>query len=180
MSRLRDKYREEVVPALMKRFEYKSVMQVPRLKKIVLNMGVGEAAQDPKALEAAMRDLAAISGQKPAVARAKKSIAAFKIREGMPIGCYVTLRGERMYDFLDKFIHLALPQIRDFRGLSPRSFDGRGNYSIGLREQLVFPEMRFGDVDKIRGLDVTIVTSAKNDEEALELLKALGMPFRAA
>src|SRR5690606_36528237 len=151
MSRLRDKYREKVVPALMKRFEYKSVTQVPRLKKIVLNMGVGEAAQDPKALEAAMRDLAAISGQKPAVARAKKSIAAFKIREGMPIGCYVTLRGERMYDFLDKFIHLALPQIRDFRGLSPRYFDGRGNYSIGLREQLVFPEMRFGDVDKIRG-----------------------------
>jgi len=180
MSRLRDKYRNEVVPALMKRFGYTSVMQVPRLEKIVLNMGVGEAAADPKELEQAMRDLAAISGQKPAVARAKKSVAAFKIREGMAIGCYVTLRGERMYDFLDKFIHLALPQVRDFRGLSPRSFDGRGNYSVGVREQLIFPEMRRGDVDKVRGLDVTIVTTARNDEEALELLKELGMPFRAA
>lgn len=180
MSRLRDKYREEVVPALMQRFQYKSVMQVPRLVKIVLNMGVGEAAHDPKELESAMRDLANITGQKPAVARAKKSVAAFRIREGMPIGCYVTLRGQRMYDFLDKFIHLALPQVRDFRGVSPRSFDGRGNYSIGLREQLVFPEMRIGDVDKIRGLDISIVTTAKNDEEAFELLKALGLPFRAA
>lgn len=180
MSRLRDKYRNEVVPALMKRFGYSSVMQVPRLEKIVLNMGVGEAAAEPKELEQAMRDLAVITGQKPAVARAKKSVAAFKIREGMAIGCHVTLRGERMYDFLDKFIHLALPQVRDFRGLSPRSFDGRGNYSVGVREQLIFPEMRRIDVDKVRGLDVTIVTTARNDEEALELLKELGMPFRAA
>lgn len=180
MSRLQEKYRNEVVPALMKRFGYSSVMQVPRLVKVVLNMGVGEAAQDPKELENAMRDLSMVTGQKPAVARARKSVAAFKIREGMPIGCYVTLRGRRMYDFLDKFIHLALPQIRDFRGVSPHSFDGRGNYSLGLREQLVFPEMRSVDVDKIRGLDVTIVTTANNDEEAYELLKELGMPFRAA
>lgn len=180
MSRLQEKYRNEVVPALMKRFGYSSVMQVPRLVKVVLNMGVGEAAHDPKELENAMRDLSMVTGQKPAVARARKSVAAFKIREGMPIGCYVTLRGRRMYDFLDKFIHLALPQIRDFRGVSPHSFDGRGNYSIGLREQLVFPEMRSVDVDKIRGLDVTIVTTARNDEEAYELLKELGMPFQAA
>lgn len=180
MSRLREKYYNEVVPALMKRFQYKNVMQVPKLEKIVLNMGVGEAAQDAKEIEAASRDLAAISGQKPAIRRAKKSIAAFKIRQGMPVGVRVTLRGRRMYDFLDKFINATLPQIRDFRGVSPKSFDGRGNYSMGLQEQLVFPEIRYDDIDKIRGLDVTIVTTAKNDEEALELLKALGMPFRAA
>lgn len=180
MSRLREKYYKEVIPALMERFQYKNVMQVPRLEKIVLNMGVGEAAQDAKEIEAASRDLAAISGQKPAIRRAKKSIAAFKIRQGMPVGVRVTLRGQRMYDFLDKFINATLPQIRDFRGVSPKSFDGRGNYSMGLQEQLVFPEIRYDDIDKIRGLDVTIVTTAKNDEEALELLKALGMPFRAA
>lgn len=180
MSRLREKYYKEVIPALMERFQYKNVMQVPRLEKIVLNMGVGEAAQDAKEIEAASRDLAAISGQKPAIRRAKKSIAAFKIRQGMPVGVRVTLRGRRMYDFLDKFINATLPQIRDFRGVSPKSFDGRGNYSMGLQEQLVFPEIRYDDIDKIRGLDVTIVTTAKNDEEALELLKALGMPFRAA
>lgn len=180
MSRLREKYYKEVVPALMERFQYKNVMQVPRLEKIVLNMGVGEAAQDPKEIESAARDLAAISGQKPAICRAKKSIAGFKIRKGMPIGLRVTLRGQRMYDFLDKFINATLPQIRDFRGVSPKSFDGRGNYSMGIQEQLVFPEIRYDDIDKIRGLDVTIVTTAKNDEEAYELLKALGMPFRAA
>lgn len=180
MSRLKEKYYNEVVPALRERFGYKSVMQVPRLEKIVLNMGVGEAAQNAKELESAMADLAAISGQKPAITRAKKSIAAFKIREGMAIGCKVTLRGDRMYDFLDKLISVGLPRIRDFRGVSPKSFDGRGNYSLGLREQLIFPEIRYDQVDKIRGLDVIIVTTAKTDEEALALLSELGMPFRAA
>src|SRR5690625_2314109 len=155
-------------------------MQVPKLQKVVLNMGVGEAVQNAKALEAAMEDLAAISGQKPAITRAKKSVAAFKIRDGMAIGCKVTLRGERMYDFLDKLINVGLPRIRDFRGVSPRSFDGRGNYSLGLREQLIFPEIRYDQVDKVRGLDVVIVTSAETDEEAMALLSELGMPFRAA
>lgn len=180
MSDLRDRYRNEVVPALKERFGYDSVMQVPRIEKIVINMGVGDAVQDGKVLEAAMRDLAAITGQKPAVTRAKKSIANFKLRAGMPIGCRVTLRGQRMYDFLGKLINVALPRIRDFRGVSPRSFDGRGNYTLGLREQLIFPEVDYDAIDKLRGMDVTIVTSAKTDEEALELLKALGMPFRAA
>lgn len=180
MSRLKEKYYNEVVPALRERFGYKSVMQVPRLEKIVLNMGVGEAAQNAKELESAMADLAAISGQKPAITRAKKSIAAFKIREGMAIGCKVTLRGDRMYDFLDKLISVGLPRIRDFRGVSPKSFDGRGNYSLGLREQLIFPEIRYDQVDKIRGLDVVIVTTAETDEEAMALLSELGMPFRAA
>ncbi len=170
----------EVVPALMERFGYKSVMQVPRLEKIVLNMGVGEAVQNPKALESAMEDLALISGQKPAVTRAKKSVAAFKIREGMAIGCKVTLRGDRMYDFLYKLINVGLPRIRDFRGVSPGSFDGRGNYSLGIREQLIFPEIRYDKVDKVRGLDVIIVTTAETDEEAMALLSELGMPFRAA
>ncbi|OUN00808.1 MAG: 50S ribosomal protein L5 [Firmicutes bacterium ZCTH02-B6] len=180
MSRLKEKYLNEVVPALKERFGYKSVMQVPKLEKIVLNMGVGEAAQDPKALDGAMADLMAISGQKPAVTRAKKSIAAFKIRAGMPVGCKVTLRGQRMYDFLDKLINVGLPRIRDFRGVSPKGFDGRGNYSLGLREQLIFPEIKYDKVDKIRGLDVIIVTTAKTDEEAYALLSELGMPFRAA
>ncbi len=180
MSRLKDKYLNEVVPALRERFGYKSIMQVPRLEKIVLNMGVGEAVQNAKALEAAMEDLAAISGQKPAITRAKKSIAGFKIREGMAIGCKVTLRGERMFDFLEKLINVGLPRIRDFRGVSPKSFDGRGNYSLGLREQLIFPEIRYDQVDKIRGLDVVIVTTAETDEEAMALLSELGMPFRAA
>jgi Ribosomal protein L5 len=180
VSRLKEKYYKEVVPALRERFGYKSIMQVPRLEKIVLNMGVGEAAQNPKELESAMADLTAISGQKPAITRAKKSIANFKIREGMAIGLKVTLRGDRMYDFLDKLINVGLPRIRDFRGVSPKSFDGRGNYSLGLREQLIFPEIRYDRVDKIRGLDVTIVTTAKTDEEALALLSELGMPFRAA
>lgn len=180
MSRLKDKYLKEVVPALQERFGYKSVMQVPKLQKIVLNMGVGEAVQNAKSLESAMEDLAAISGQKPAVTRAKKSIAAFKIRDGMAIGCKVTLRGERMYDFLDKLINVGLPRIRDFRGVSPGSFDGRGNYSLGIREQLIFPEIRYDKVDKVRGLDVVIVTTAETDEEAMALLSELGMPFRAA
>ncbi len=180
MSRLKEKYQKEVVPALMRRFGYKNPMQVPKLEKIVINMGVGEAAQDPKALDAAMEDLAAITGQKPAVTRAKKSIANFKVRAGMPIGAMVTLRGTRMYDFLDKLISVGLPRIRDFRGVSPRSFDGRGNYTLGIREQLIFPEINYDTIDKIRGMDITIVTTAKSDEEAMELLAGLGMPFRAA
>lgn len=180
MSDLKEKYRREIVPALKERFGYKSVMQVPKVEKIVINMGVGEAAQDSKALDAAMRDLATISGQKPAITRAKKSVANFKVREGMPIGCRVTLRGDRMYDFLTKLINIALPRIRDFRGVSSRSFDGRGNYTMGLREQLVFPEVSYDAIDKIRGMDVTIVTTAENDEEAMALLSALGMPFRTA
>jgi len=180
MSRLKDRYRNELAPALMERFGYRNIMQVPRVEKVVINMGVGDAAQDSKALEAAMRDLAAITGQKPAVCRAKKSIANFKIRQGMPIGCRVTLRGTRMYDFLDKLINVSLPRIRDFRGVSPRSFDGRGNYSLGIREQLIFPEINYDTIDKLRGLDITIVTTAKTDEEALALLSGLGMPFRAA
>jgi len=180
LSRLKEKYVNEVVPALRERFGYKSVMEVPKLEKIVLNMGVGEAAQDAKLLDGAMEDLAAISGQKPAITRAKKSIAAFKIRAGMPVGCKVTLRGQRMYDFLDKLINVGLPRIRDFRGVSPKGFDGRGNYSLGLREQLIFPEIKYDKVDKIRGLDVVIVTTAKTDEEAYALLSELGMPFRAA
>ncbi|MFS8542681.1 MAG: 50S ribosomal protein L5 [Limnochordales bacterium] len=180
MSRLKEKYLKEVVPALMERFGYRSIMQVPKLEKIVLNMGVGEAAQDAKLLDGAMEDLMAISGQKPAITRAKKSIAAFKVRAGMPVGCKVTLRGQRMYDFLDKLINVGLPRIRDFRGVSPRAFDGRGNYSLGLQEQLIFPEIKYDKVDKIRGMDVIIVTTAKTDEEAYALLSELGMPFRAA
>ncbi len=180
MSQLQDKYRSDVLPALKERFGYANVMEVPKVEKVIINMGVGDAVQDSKAIDAAMRDLAVISGQRPAISRAKKSVANFKIREGMPIGCRVTLRGERMYDFLQKLINISLPRIRDFRGVSPRSFDGRGNYSLGLREQLIFPEIDYDSIDKIRGMDVTIVTTAKSDEEALELLTALGMPFRAA
>ncbi|MBE3599023.1 MAG: 50S ribosomal protein L5 [Limnochordaceae bacterium] len=179
-ARLRDRYRREVVPAMMQRFGYQNVMQVPRVTKVVLNMGVGEAVQDPKQLDAAVGDLTAISGQKPLVTRAKKSIANFKIRKGMPIGCKVTLRGDRMYHFLDKLINVALPRIRDFRGVSPDSFDGRGNYSLGIREQVIFPEIRYDKVDRIRGLDVTIGTTARTDEEAMELLRLMGMPFRTS
>ncbi|MGQ9779016.1 MAG: 50S ribosomal protein L5 [Bacillota bacterium] len=179
MSRLRDKYLKEVVPALRERFGFKNVMEVPRLVKVVINMGVGEATSNPKAIDAAVNDLMAISGQKPIVTRAKKSIAAFKVRTGMPIGVKVTLRGERMYEFLDKLFNLALPRIRDFKGVSPKSFDGRGNYTLGLREQLIFPEIDYDKVDKIRGMDITIVSSAKTDEQAYELLRLLGMPFRA-
>lgn len=176
--RLKQKFREEIIPALMKRFNYRSPMQVPRVEKVVINMGVGEAVQNPKVLDGAMQDLALITGQKPAVTRAKKSIAGFKLRAGMPIGCKVTLRGDRMYYFLDKLINIALPRVRDFRGVSPKSFDGRGNYSLGLKEQLIFPEIDYDKVDKVRGMDVIIVTTAETDEEARELLQAFGMPFR--
>jgi len=179
LSRFRDKYQTEAVPALMERFDYQNVMQVPRFDKVVINIGVGEAVADPKALEAAVRDLETISGQKPIITHAKKSIAAFKLREGMAIGCKVTLRGQRMYEFLDRLISVTLPRIRDFRGVSPKSFDGRGNYSIGLREQLVFPEIDYDEIDKVRGLMIAIGTTAETDEEALELLKLMGMPFRS-
>jgi large subunit ribosomal protein L5 len=178
LARLKEKYTSEAIPALQKKFGYKNVMQIPRLEKIVVNIGLGEAVQNPKALDAAMADIEAITAQKPVVTRAKKSIAAFKIRQGMPIGTKVTLRGERMWDFLDKLINLALPRVRDFRGVSPKAFDGRGNYALGLKEQLIFPEIDYDKVDKIRGMDVIMVTTAKTDEEAKELLAALGMPFR--
>jgi large subunit ribosomal protein L5 len=176
--RLREKYQNEVVPALMQEFQYSSIMQVPRLQKIVLNIGVGEAIQNSKALDAAVNDLALIAAQKPVVTRAKKSVASFKLREGMAIGAMVTLRGPRMYEFYDRLVSLALPRIRDFRGVSRRSFDGRGNYSLGLREQIMFPDIDYDKIDKIRGLEVAIVTSAMNDEQAYALLKRLGMPFR--
>ncbi len=176
--RLLKRYKEEIIPALMKRFGYKNVMQVPRLEKIVLNMGVGEAVQDVKELDRAMEDLAIISGQKPRYNTAKKSISNFKLRKGMKIGASVTLRGQRMYEFLDRFISLAVPRIRDFRGLPDKSFDGRGNYSVGVREQIIFPEINVDKIDKIRGLNITFVTTAETDEEAYELLKALGMPFK--
>jgi len=179
LPRMKEKYQTEVVPALMERFGYRNIMEVPRFEKIVLNIGVGEATQDPKALEAAVRDLEAISGQKPVITYAKKSVAAFKLRAGMAIGCKVTLRGDRMYEFLDRLISIALPRIRDFRGVSPASFDGRGNYSLGLREQLVFPEIDYDKIDKVRGLMVTIATTAETDEEAYELLKLMGMPVRS-
>lgn len=179
MARFKEKYQTEVVPAMMEHFGYQNVMQVPRFDKVVLNIGVGEAVADPKALEAAVRDLETISGQKPIITHAKKSVAAFKLREGMPIGCKVTLRGERMYEFLDRLISITLPRIRDFRGVSAKSFDGRGNYSIGLREQLVFPEIEYDKIDKVRGLMLVIATTSDTDEEALELLKLMGMPFRS-
>ena len=177
MSRLKDRYREEIVPALMEEFGYRNVMEVPRLQKIVVNVGLGEALQDVKALDAAARDIATIAGQKPIITRARKSIASFKLREGNPIGVKVTLRGNRMYDFLDRMCNIALPRRRDFRGVSPDSFDGRGNYSLGFREQLVWPEIDYDSIDKIRGMEVTIVTTAKNDEEGRHLLQLLGMPF---
>ncbi|MBE3585282.1 50S ribosomal protein L5 [Desulfofundulus thermocisternus] len=180
MPRLKDKYKNEVVRAMMQKFGYKNPMQVPRLEKVVINMGVGEAAHNSKAMDAAVSDLAAISGQRPVITRAKKSIAAFKIRQGMTVGCKVTLRGDRMYEFIDKLFNVALPRVRDFRGVSPRSFDGRGNYSLGLREQLIFPEIEYDKIDKVRGMDIIFVTTAKTDEEARELLRLLGMPFAAA
>lgn len=178
VPRLREKYQSEVVSALMQEFSYSTVMQVPRLEKVVLNIGLGEALQNNKALDAAVGDLTAISGQKPVVTKAKKSIAAFKLRQGQSIGAMVTLRGVRMYDFLDRLINLALPRLRDFRGISRRSFDGRGNYSLGLREQIIFPEIDYDKVDKIRGLEVAIVTTAPDDAQGYALLKRLGMPFR--
>jgi len=177
LASLKTKYEQEVIPALQKQFNYKNVMMVPRLEKIVVNVGLGEAVQNAKALDAAVGDIAAITAQRPVITRAKKSIAAFKIRTGMPIGCKVTLRGERMWDFLQKLIYVALPRVRDFRGVSPKAFDGRGNYALGLKEQLIFPEIDYDKIDKIRGMDVIIVTTAKTDEEAKALLKALGMPF---
>jgi large subunit ribosomal protein L5 len=180
MARLRERYREEVAPALRDTFEYKNVMQVPRLEKIVVNMGVGEAAQNSRALDGAMDDLARITGQKPQLRRARKSIAGFKIREGMPVGARTTLRGERMWEFLDRLISIALPRVRDFRGINLRSFDGRGNFALGLREQLIFPEISYDAVEATRGLDVAVVTTAKTDEESRELLRLLGMPFRAS
>jgi large subunit ribosomal protein L5 len=175
---LRVRYREEVVPALMREFGYKNPMQVPRIEKVVVNIGLGEAIQNAKALDFAAQDLAAITGQKPIITRAKKSIAAFRVRKGMPIGVSVTLRGARMWEFLDRLFNVALPRIRDFSGVSPRSFDGRGNYTLGLREQLVFPEIDYDKIDKVRGLEITIVTTAKTDEEAKRLLELMGMPFR--
>jgi len=177
-ARLREHYEGKVVPALMQKFQYSSVMQVPRFEKIVVNMGVGDAITDQKFLEMANNELAQITGQKPSIRRAKKSIANFKLRQKLPIGCMVTLRGARMYEFYDRLVNVAVPRIRDFRGLNPRSFDGRGNYSMGLTEQIIFPEINYDRVQKVRGMDVTIVTSAKTDEEGRELLKLMQMPFR--
>jgi len=179
ISRLHEKYRKEAMPALTKRFGYKNSMAVPRLKKVTLNIGFGEASQNVKLLDTAAQELGQIAGQKPVITRAKKSIANFKIRKGMPIGCMVTLRGERMYEFLDRLASIVLPRVRDFKGLAPNSFDGRGNYTLGLKDQLVFPEIDYTRVDKIKGMNVTITTSARSDEEGRELLKLLGVPFRA-
>ncbi len=178
MARLKDRYDEEIAPALKERFGIENPMRVPRLEKIVVNMGVGEAVQNSSALDAAMDDLARITGQKAQLRRARKSIAGFKIREGMPVGARVTLRGERMWEFLDRLISVALPRVRDFRGVSPNSFDGHGNYALGLREQLIFPEISYDAIDATRGLDVAVVTTTESDEEARELLRLLGMPFR--
>lgn len=178
MSRLQEKYVKEIVPALMEKFNYSSVMEVPSIEKIVINMGVGEAVQNAKVLDNAVEELNALSGQKPVITRAKKSIAGFKLREGMPIGAKVTLRKSRMYDFLDKLVSVSLPRVRDFRGVSSKAFDGRGNYTLGVREQLIFPEINYDKVDKVRGMDIVVVTTAKTDEEARELLTLFGMPFR--
>jgi len=178
MARLKEKYVNETVAKLKEKFSYKNIMQVPKLEKIVINMGLGEAIQNPKAIDAAVGDLSLITGQKPVVTRAKKSIAGFKLREGMPIGVKVTLRGERMFEFADKLFNIALPRVRDFRGVSGKAFDGRGNYTLGIREQLMFPEIEYDKVDKVRGMDIVFVTSARTDEEAKELLAQLGMPFR--
>lgn len=180
MARLKEKYNDEVVKAMMQKFGYKNIMEVPKLEKVIINIGVGEAIQNSKALDAAVGDLTTITGQRPVITKAKKSIAAFKLRQGMKIGCKVTLRGERMFHFVDKLFNVALPRVRDFRGVSPKSFDGRGNYSMGLREQLIFPEIEYDKIDKTRGMDIIFVTTAKTDEEAKELLRLMGMPFRAA
>lgn len=177
MARMKDVYISEIAPALMKKFGYKSVMQIPKLDKIVINVGAGEARENSKAIDAISSDLASITGQKPMVCKAKKSVANFKLREGMPIGVKVTLRGNRMYEFLDRFFNVALPRVRDFRGINANSFDGRGNYNMGLKEQLIFPEIEFDKVDKVRGMDICFVTTAQTDEEARELLKLLGAPF---
>src|SRR4029453_18454840 len=177
-ARLREKYTKEIAPAMAKEFGYKNPMRVPKLEKIVINMGLGEAIQNAKIIDSAVNDLMTISGQKPIVTKAKKSIAAFKLREGMNLGATVTLRGERMYEFLDRFVNIALPRVRDFRGVSPKAFDGRGNYTVGVREQLIFPEIDFNKVEKLRGMNISIITTARNDEQARALLKGLGMPFR--
>jgi len=177
MNRLKEKYFNEVIPSLQAKFKYKNPMQVPKLEKIVINMGVGEAKENPKAIDAAVNDLSIITGQKPVVTKAKKSVAAFKVRQGMSIGCKVTLRGQRMYEFADKLFNVALPRVRDFRGVPVNSFDGRGNYTLGIKEQLIFPEIVYDQVDKVRGMDITFVTTAKSDEEAKELLSQLGMSF---
>ena len=177
-SRLKEKYQKEVVPSLQKEFDYNNPMQVPSVHKVVVNIGMGEAIQNAKAMDAAVSDLASITGQRPVITRAKRSVAAFKLREGMQIGCMVTLRGDRMYYFLDKLINVALPRLRDFQGVSPEAFDGRGNYTLGLREQLVFPEIDYDKVDKVRGMEVSIVTTARTDEEGRRLLKLMGMPFK--
>ena len=177
MARLREMYKAEVAPALMKKFSYKSVMQIPKIDKVIINVGCGEARENPKAIDAVIRDLGLITGQKAVVCNAKKSVANFKLREGMPNGVKVTLRGEKMYEFLDRFFNLALPRVRDFRGINPNSFDGRGNYSMGIREQLIFPEIEYDKIDKVRGMDITFVTTAKTDEESRELLTLMGAPF---
>ena len=177
MTRLQDKYEKEIIPAMMEKFGYKNVMQVPRLEKIVINMGVGEAKENQKVLESAVSDLTLISGQKPILTRAKKSVANFKIRENMALGCKVTLRKAKMYEFADKLMSIALPRVRDFRGVSAKAFDGRGNYSLGIKEQLIFPEIEYDKIDKVRGMDIIFVTTANTDEEARELLRFLGMPF---
>lgn len=178
MSRLIETYKNDIVDGMMKKFSYTNVMQVPKIEKIVINMGVGEAKENQKAMDSAVNDLTIISGQKPLVTKAKKSVAAFKLREGMNIGTKVTLRGKRMYEFLDRLVNLSLPRVRDFRGVNPNSFDGRGNYAMGIKEQLIFPEIEYDKVDKIRGMDIIVVTTAKTDEEARELLTQFGMPFK--
>lgn len=178
-ARLKEAYAKQVVPSMMKEFKYSNVMQVPRLTKIVLNIGLGEAVRDIKVVDAATRDLTLITGQKPVVTKAKKSIATFKLRAGMPVGCMVTLRGPKMYEFFDRFVNFSVPRIRDFKGMGDRSFDGRGNYTIGIKEQIIFPEIEYDKIDKIRGMNITISTSASSDEEAKALLKYLGMPFRS-
>ena len=178
MEKLREQYEKEVIPALMKKFEYKSVMQVPKLEKIVINIGLGDVKDNPKSLDNAISDLTQITGQKPIITKARKSIAAFKLREGVNVGCKVTLRADKMYDFANKLFNVALPRVRDFRGLSKNSFDGKGNYSLGIKEQLIFPEIEYDKIDKLRGMDIIFVTTAKTDEEARELLTLMGMPFR--
>jgi large subunit ribosomal protein L5 len=180
VSTLKEKYIQEIRPALMEKFSYRSIMEVPKLEKVVINMGIGEGKENPKLLDAAVKELALITGQRPVITKAKKSVASFKLREGMSIGCKVTLRGNRMYDFVNKLVNVALPRVRDFRGVSPRSLDGRGNYTLGIKEQIIFPEISYDDVEKIQGMDITIVTTAKTDEEARELLRLIGMPFKAA
>lgn len=177
MARLKETYKETVVPALMEKFQYESIMQAPKVEKIIINMGVGEAKENAKFLEKAVEEMTLIAGQKPVTTKAKKSISNFKLREGMPVGCKVTLRGQQMYEFLDKLVNIALPRVRDFRGVSKTAFDGRGNYALGVKEQLIFPEINYDKIDKIRGMDIIITTTANTDEEALELLKLLGMPF---